>query len=550
MQSFEDEHMKTRNELQAILDKNDVSRFVDASTICNWLIQDDDKSPRFVHAVKVLSGLFNNEFFDGTEKAEELMDVLMRLSHQMNDYNLKDPEPDQTFILSNITLPPLDWTKPYGETFGLLNEMKFFEACRKFDETFISLLEESTTEREPYRLFFNASNAYLYGGLPDLGMACLNYSLKLNPNYPPSRARIKALRSGEMDLMINMGSRFLSGGVIDGIGSVDPIYLPPFYLMTGLRSVGVEISRKDFDDWSNKYNSVKEIMDSELNIKDEDREFVNRSISALWKIYRPDVPHHELLEKVLWDLDEEIDEPEENNDNIDCYLNELEGLIFNDKEDFLKDYPGFNDGGSYELEAMISVLMYLDRQKESREKGLRIAEKLKQETGSAIWSVVIDFLKEDDIEEVERMAEEYREDDSETVLLWDIAERFLDNRTYMSEPESTYMYEEEEDLSIIEGSMDEEELLDELIQNEMFEKLTKIADDDSWKYEEDPEVLFHPTSVYFRHLKGLGLNFETERDVESITAPFINSKKKNKKTGRNDPCPCGSGKKYKKCCLR
>ncbi|OYV65112.1 MAG: hypothetical protein B7Z72_12525, partial [Gemmatimonadetes bacterium 21-71-4] len=20
--------------------------------------------------------------------------------------------------------------------------------------------------------------------------------------------------------------------------------------------------------------------------------------------------------------------------------------------------------------------------------------------------------------------------------------------------------------------------------------------------------------------------------------------------GRNDPCPCGSGKKYKKCCLR
>jgi len=23
---------------------------------------------------------------------------------------------------------------------------------------------------------------------------------------------------------------------------------------------------------------------------------------------------------------------------------------------------------------------------------------------------------------------------------------------------------------------------------------------------------------------------------------------KNKKVGRNDPCPCGSGKKYKYCC--
>ena len=25
--------------------------------------------------------------------------------------------------------------------------------------------------------------------------------------------------------------------------------------------------------------------------------------------------------------------------------------------------------------------------------------------------------------------------------------------------------------------------------------------------------------------------------------------RKEKKIGRNDPCPCGSGKKYKKCCL-
>ena len=25
---------------------------------------------------------------------------------------------------------------------------------------------------------------------------------------------------------------------------------------------------------------------------------------------------------------------------------------------------------------------------------------------------------------------------------------------------------------------------------------------------------------------------------------------KGKKVGRNDPCPCGSGKKYKKCCGR
>ena len=35
--------------------------------------------------------------------------------------------------------------------------------------------------------------------------------------------------------------------------------------------------------------------------------------------------------------------------------------------------------------------------------------------------------------------------------------------------------------------------------------------------------------------------------------PIVQAKGKNiedgqKKIGRNDPCPCGSGKKYKKCC--
>jgi len=32
---------------------------------------------------------------------------------------------------------------------------------------------------------------------------------------------------------------------------------------------------------------------------------------------------------------------------------------------------------------------------------------------------------------------------------------------------------------------------------------------------------------------------------ESGSKPVIRS---NPKVGRNDPCPCGSGKKYKKCC--
>ncbi len=39
-------------------------------------------------------------------------------------------------------------------------------------------------------------------------------------------------------------------------------------------------------------------------------------------------------------------------------------------------------------------------------------------------------------------------------------------------------------------------------------------------------------------------------DVIDDGLPFAGLRREGPKIGRNDPCPCGSGKKYKKCCLR
>jgi hypothetical protein len=63
----------------------------------------------------------------------------------------------------------------------------------------------------------------------------------------------------------------------------------------------------------------------------------------------------------------------------------------------------------------------------------------------------------------------------------------------------------------------------------------------------DIEKSFYDTEDSF------GDNFdETDPDFDSLPqfdwAPQLPIVKENK-TGRNDPCPCGSGKKYKKCCL-
>ena len=52
---------------------------------------------------------------------------------------------------------------------------------------------------------------------------------------------------------------------------------------------------------------------------------------------------------------------------------------------------------------------------------------------------------------------------------------------------------------------------------------------------------------------------ESERDANMLaqleadmngTSRKVPEKDMSAKVGRNDPCPCGSGKKYKKCCGR
>ena len=41
---------------------------------------------------------------------------------------------------------------------------------------------------------------------------------------------------------------------------------------------------------------------------------------------------------------------------------------------------------------------------------------------------------------------------------------------------------------------------------------------------------------------------KTQKKKKEKPAPRFSEPRKGKKIGRNAPCPCGSGKKYKKCC--
>jgi uncharacterized protein YecA (UPF0149 family) len=77
---------------------------------------------------------------------------------------------------------------------------------------------------------------------------------------------------------------------------------------------------------------------------------------------------------------------------------------------------------------------------------------------------------------------------------------------------------------------------------DLIERGIKPSDNDLKKTNENLDKLEEPMEDCIRRVVG-SLNEARKTSVGRTATPI-----KSKKIARNDPCPCGSGKKYKKCC--
>ena len=75
--------------------------------------------------------------------------------------------------------------------------------------------------------------------------------------------------------------------------------------------------------------------------------------------------------------------------------------------------------------------------------------------------------------------------------------------------------------------------------------LADLGDDDSEFHEllDDPDKVEELTDAIPESV--LGIYRQSRSEAGGSAQPF---RRQMDKVGRNDPCPCGSGKKYKKCC--
>ena len=62
--------------------------------------------------------------------------------------------------------------------------------------------------------------------------------------------------------------------------------------------------------------------------------------------------------------------------------------------------------------------------------------------------------------------------------------------------------------------------------------------------DEERNIFVHELELFAKSIRKWSLKGYTQDEVEKLKARVVNTVK----IGRNDPCICGSGKKYKKCC--
>ncbi len=529
------------------LRKFDMEKIVTPRKITEWFGESFDGHSTFQSSIRLLTGMIPQESLDRMSDINGFLSSLLELYKLTNrkNYARRDTGSVDPIRLSEERLPPLDWMDHQIRAIDLLTSRSYEAASRSFDRTFDKLIEQTTTDREPDRLYYNASNAYFVSGMNELGRACLEYSLALNPKYFPAEESLKDLMNGEFDTIMDIGriSRKVGGftRLEEEFERSDISKYPVPVLVLGLRSLGVKPSMKDISGWVKVYNSSEELVDAEFpDLVTVDKTIATMSIYGIWLQKFPDEPSIERLQDLIYRIEEVISFNMD--DDLSTPIKELEGMILTGKKDFLQSFRSSESYSDLDDDLLMDILCFMHGEDEFRGLALEMAEKLREGTEDDVWSVPITFLKEKNPEKLsERLDEIMDRGDAGRKMLY--IDRFMDEILDLPEPDMDAW------------AMDDGEGPD--FTEEMFQEAIDGMDDFEDPFDEDLdigpslEVLFHPASVHFRYLKGLGLDFTADKEIIKRGRIILREEpKRKKKIGRNEPCPCGSGFKYKKCCLK
>ena len=169
--------------------------------------------------------------------------------------------------------------------------------------------------------------------------------------------------------------------------------------------------------------------------------------------------------------------------------------------------------------------------------------------------------KTDDVTEEKAEAEELSEDGDYETALKEFADAYAEN-----DRQKTLLMQNPKDIMVLVRALVREEgqTEDDIIntmQSDLYEtvnnhrRINDVADDFAKEFPfESDETEFKFIELYMEMSHECRIRDNRGHDHYEMVAIMAGAKDKPQvkraKIGRNDPCPCGSGKKYKNCCGR
>ncbi|MDH7517411.1 MAG: SEC-C metal-binding domain-containing protein [Candidatus Thermoplasmatota archaeon] len=399
---------------------------------------------------------------------------------------------------------------------------------------------------------------------------------------------------------------------------------PEKKILNKLSLFGVSVDKQEFIKVAQTVNYPETLAEKlfypQANIKGEDEDFIWIAAYALWNIYCPDIPcvpnFNDLIHKsftFVSKTDEKNKKNKEKQEDYEkaCadYFERLQPYIFCKKKDFLKDWQKTIDlemNPSYELK---TFLVHLLENPKFEKKVLEITNYLIKQIPHPDWNGIelISCIIHNDPKWNELYKELKKKYPFYCYLAYDLAQYYFEKKNYLHaefyltealkiidnrveknmfsiDTIKTTIYDDymhvinflEDVLEKSNADLEKRKLLN--AKKQLVEKNSKIysKSPNLEKYDNAMDKLFTKLEKketekssafqYFKYLSKFGINFESEKPVETKETilkiqpeSFLSTRKQKEenhwnkkygsKIGRNDPCPCGSGKKYKKCCL-
>jgi len=587
------------------LTKHGLDKMVSIDIVKKWmkdLEREEDKER--IPAQTVLTMLFG--LLHSQLHGDDFNDFVGAIINFCNSLSCskKDISPSKPENLQSSTINLERASEYYNRALDLTKKSNYNEALNEYNEYFKILHEDRTTHSEIYRCFANMATIMFYKGKEYDGKRLLEISLEINPNYDFAIQVMQRYQAGELQgTIMNGRMRDIQEKIEAGEHPLDRWNQEEIKekwsdqrILDQLSDFGIQITKEDFMQKSKKIYSIEDFFKKYFTPyftgNEKDQDFIRYATSALWSRWCDQMVVEDFF-ALIADLQEltESGFPKkkinkkliEINDFISKAPVELlkksenyfEMIVFKDSLIFLLN-QGFVD------QVLEIATKFLDKMDFPQMKIIEVGAKIIrneeweddfQELLKAypndplpyndlafIFAGLNNHLQEEKYLKKAFREVEKREEKNINHLGYRFHNIYDDYMLTLEALEELYLkIDNQEGLNWVENKIEEvENKREELDKNHKGINRDKVMSNFIQEVEKK-EFVNNPACIYYDYLKKFQINFKTDQLTSSPVFRMSangqimesGSRRVNgRKIGRNEPCPCGSSKKFKKCCGR